>query len=156
MATSKPEQVPVGVRAARTAATRVRMLGAARKLFVGKGYTATTMQAIAAEADVAVADGLFHLRHPAGNPHQADGCRGRGRRRTDRHAGPALGRAGHGRAAGRTAAAPGRRCRTHARIVPVLEVVRSAAAVDPEIAELWRTNIAQRHIVLTVFAGPRC
>jgi hypothetical protein len=39
----------------------------------------------------------------------------------------------------------------HARVTPVLEVVRSAAATDPEIADLWHTNIAQRHAVLMVF-----
>jgi AcrR family transcriptional regulator len=40
-----------------------------------------------------------------------------------------------------------------ARVVPVLDVVRSAAAADPEIAELWRTDVDQRHTVLTAFAG---
>jgi AcrR family transcriptional regulator len=39
----------------------------------------------------------------------------------------------------------------HPRVTPVLEVVRSAAATDPEIADLWRTNIAQRHTVLMAF-----
>ncbi|WP_431904822.1 TetR family transcriptional regulator [Nonomuraea sp. bgisy101] len=43
--------------------------------------------------------------------------------------------------------------RIHARVSPVLEVVRSAAAVDPEIAELWQTNIGQRHAVMATFAG---
>ncbi|MEV4334915.1 hypothetical protein AB0K02_31100 [Streptomyces sp. NPDC049597] len=38
------------------------------------------------------------------------------------------------------------------RVAPLLEVVRSAAATDPEIAELWRTNIGQRHIVQLRFA----
>ena len=31
--------------------------------------------------------------------------------------------------------------------LPLLEVIRSAAANDPELAELWETNIAQRHLV---------
>ncbi|MFX0577244.1 hypothetical protein [Nocardia nepalensis] len=34
-----------------------------------------------------------------------------------------------------------------ARVSPLLEVIRSAAATDPELAELWRTNVAQRHAV---------
>src|SRR5687767_8230835 len=43
-----------GVRAAKAAATRARMLAAARSLFVARGYTATTMRSIADEAGVAV------------------------------------------------------------------------------------------------------
>ncbi|MGV9316337.1 TetR/AcrR family transcriptional regulator [Streptomyces sp. NPDC003691] len=38
------------------------------------------------------------------------------------------------------------------RAAPVLEVVRTAASADPELAELWRTNTAQRHTVQTRFA----
>jgi hypothetical protein len=43
--------------------------------------------------------------------------------------------------------------RIHGRVAPVLEVVRSAAAVDPEIAKLWKTNTSQRHTVLATLAG---
>ncbi|MBF6357454.1 hypothetical protein IU449_23385 [Nocardia higoensis] len=35
----------------------------------------------------------------------------------------------------------------YARVSTLLEVVRSAAATDPELAELWETNIAQRHLI---------
>ncbi|MFI8100562.1 TetR family transcriptional regulator [Streptomyces sp. NPDC086023] len=38
------------------------------------------------------------------------------------------------------------------RAAPVLEVVRGAAASEPELAELWRTNLAQRHAVRLRFA----
>jgi AcrR family transcriptional regulator len=31
------------------------------------------------------------------------------------------------------------------RAAPILEAVRGAAAADPELAELWRTNLQQRH-----------
>lgn len=38
------------------------------------------------------------------------------------------------------------------RAAPVLEVVRGAAAADPELAELWRSNREQRHTVQLRFA----
>ncbi|MBW1604203.1 TetR/AcrR family transcriptional regulator [Streptomyces sp. JJ66] len=38
------------------------------------------------------------------------------------------------------------------RAAAVLEVVRAAAASDPELAELWRTNLHQRHAVQLRFA----
>ena len=46
----------------RTLATRRRMVGAAYRLFCGKGYVATTMEAIAREADVAVPTLYFTFR----------------------------------------------------------------------------------------------
>ncbi|MFH9747204.1 TetR/AcrR family transcriptional regulator [Streptomyces anulatus] len=38
------------------------------------------------------------------------------------------------------------------RAAPVLEVVRGAAAADPEVAALWRANQEQRHTVQLRFA----
>jgi AcrR family transcriptional regulator len=38
------------------------------------------------------------------------------------------------------------------RAAPVLEVVRGAATADPELAELWRTGLEQRHTVQLRFA----
>ncbi|MFD7256594.1 TetR/AcrR family transcriptional regulator [Streptomyces sp. NPDC059874] len=38
------------------------------------------------------------------------------------------------------------------RAAPVLEVVRGAATSEPELAELWRTNLRQRHTVQLQFA----
>lgn len=46
----------------RTLATRRRMVGAAYRLFCEKGYVATTMEAIAREADVAVPTLYFTFR----------------------------------------------------------------------------------------------
>jgi len=46
----------------RTLATRRRMVGAAYRLFCDKGYVATTMEAIAGEADVAVPTLYFTFR----------------------------------------------------------------------------------------------
>jgi AcrR family transcriptional regulator len=50
------------VRRERTLATRRRMVGAAYRLFCEKGYMATTMEAIAREADVAVPTLYFTFR----------------------------------------------------------------------------------------------
>ncbi|MFF4871456.1 TetR/AcrR family transcriptional regulator [Streptomyces sp. NPDC000961] len=38
------------------------------------------------------------------------------------------------------------------RAASILEVVRGAAAADPELAELWRANLHQRHTVQLCFA----
>ncbi|WP_280487663.1 hypothetical protein [Nocardia farcinica] len=35
----------------------------------------------------------------------------------------------------------------YARVSPLLEVIRSAAATDAELAELWQINVSQRHTV---------
>uniref|UniRef100_UPI002455C999 helix-turn-helix domain-containing protein n=1 Tax=Nocardia farcinica TaxID=37329 RepID=UPI002455C999 len=43
-----------GVRAAKASANRAKMLAAARELFTTRGYTATTMKAIAEQAGMAV------------------------------------------------------------------------------------------------------
>ncbi|TMR92273.1 TetR/AcrR family transcriptional regulator [Nonomuraea basaltis] len=130
------------------------MLAAARSLFVERGYTATTMQAIATEAGVAVQTLYFTFAtkrailselldvEVAGDtapvatldrPWVAEALSAPPEELVEQLVKGAV--------------------RIHARVAPLLEVVRSAAAVDPEIAELWRTNIAQRHTVLMVFAG---
>src|SRR5690349_23235714 len=48
-------------RAARTRATRRRIVDAAAELFVGQGYAATTLEQIAARAGVAVQTVYFHF-----------------------------------------------------------------------------------------------
>ncbi|MCP2323289.1 AcrR family transcriptional regulator [Hamadaea flava] len=143
-----------GVRAAKAAATRERMLKAARKLFTEGGYTATTMQAIAAEAGVAVQTLYFTF----------DTKRAILKELLDIEiAGDTLPIASLERPwADEALAAPSaemlrllavKTAEIHSRVAAVLEVVRSAAATDPEIAEIWRTNITQRHTVLAVFTG---
>ncbi|MFI0898365.1 TetR/AcrR family transcriptional regulator [Streptomyces sp. NPDC020983] len=143
-----------GARAAKAAATRERMLKAARKLFTESGYTATTMQAIATEAGVAVQTLYFTFETKRAILKELLDVE---------IAGDALPVASLERPwAGEALAAPPaemlrllavRTAEIHARVAAVLEVVRSAAATDPEIAELWRTNIAQRHTVVAVFTG---
>lgn len=143
-----------GVRAAKAAATRARVLDAARQLFIRQGYENTTMQAIADAGDVAVQTLYFTF----------------GNKRT------ILSEVLDVAVAGDTApvvtlerpwvaeamAAPPAELierlvvgtgAIHARVAQVLEVVRSAAGSDPEIADLWQTNLAQRHTVFVAFAG---
>jgi AcrR family transcriptional regulator len=143
-----------GARAAKAAATRERMLKAARKLFTQGGYTATTMQAIATEAGVAVQTLYFTFETKRAILKELLDVE---------IAGDALPVASLERPwADEALGAPPaqmlrllalRTAEIHARVAVVLEVVRSAAATDPEIAELWRTNIAQRHTVVAVFTG---
>ncbi|MFI6478357.1 TetR/AcrR family transcriptional regulator [Nonomuraea sp. NPDC050663] len=143
-----------GVRAAKAAATRERMLGAARELFVERGYTATTVQAIAAKAGVAVQTVYFTFETKRAILKELLDVQVAG----DSAPVATLERPWVARA---LAAPPAEMVRAlaeataeiHARVAPVLEVVRSAAATDPEIDEMWRTNLAQRHTVLSVFAG---
>lgn len=57
-----PSRPKSEIRRDRTLATRRRMVGAAYRLFCEKGYVATTMEAIAREADVAVPTLYFTFR----------------------------------------------------------------------------------------------
>ncbi len=149
------ERVPgkTGVRAAKAARTRARMLDAAKALFVRQGYAATSMQAIAKEAGVAVQTLYFTFAtkrailgelldvHVAGDTEPV----------------PTLDRPWVAEA---MAAPPAEQLRLmvagagtiFARVADILEVVRSAAAVDPEIAEMWQVNLDQRRTVMTAFA----
>ncbi|GAA2296239.1 TetR/AcrR family transcriptional regulator [Nonomuraea roseoviolacea subsp. roseoviolacea] len=143
-----------GVRAAKAAQTRARMLAAARDLFVGRGYTATSMQAIATEAGVAVQTLYFTFETKRAILKELLDIEVAG----DDAPVATLDRPWVAEA---LAAPPEELLRRlaeattgiHARVAALLEVVRSAAAMDAEIAELWDTNIAQRHTVLAVFTG---
>ncbi|WP_331771095.1 TetR/AcrR family transcriptional regulator (plasmid) [Embleya sp. NBC_00888] len=137
-----------GVRAAKAAANRARMLGAARELFIARGYVATTMAAIATEAGVAVQTLYFTFATKRAILAELLDVAVTG----DAEPIATLDRPWVAEA---LAAAPVTQIRLQvvatagilARVGPILEVVRSAAAVDPEIAQLWRTNIAHRHTV---------
>lgn len=141
-----------GVRAAKAAQTRARMLAAARKLFTERGYTATTMQAIATTAGVAVQTLYFTFENKRAILKELLDVEVAG----DTAPIGTLDRPWVAQALAAPAADMLRRMvevtgEIHTRVAPVLEVVRSAAATDPDIAELWRTNLAQRHTVLAVF-----
>ncbi|MFC4125595.1 TetR/AcrR family transcriptional regulator [Nocardia rhizosphaerae] len=137
-----------GVRAAKTSANRARMLAAAKELFIARGYAATTMKAIAEQAGMAVQSLYFTFATKraillelldteiAGDaepvatmdrPWFAEAV-----------AAPPVEQIGL-----QVAAA----ARIHERVAALLEVVRSAAATDSELAEIWRNNIAQRRAV---------
>ncbi|GAA4261733.1 TetR/AcrR family transcriptional regulator [Dactylosporangium darangshiense] len=149
MAAGKP-----GARAAKAAQTRSRMLAAARELFVQRGYTATTMQAIADEAAVAVQTLYFTFETKRAILKELLDVEVAG----DTAPIATLDRPWVAQA---LAAPPADMLRRlveatgaiHDRVAPVMEAVRSAATTDPVIAEMWRTNIAQRHTVLSVFTG---
>ncbi|UGT52560.1 TetR/AcrR family transcriptional regulator [Nocardia asteroides] len=137
-----------GVRAAKTTANRAKMLAAARELFVTRGYTPTTMKAIAEEAGMAVQTLYFTFATKrailselldveiAGDTEPVATM--------DRPwFAAALSAPPREQIRGQVAAA----ATIYARVGTLLEVIRSAAATDPELAELWETNIAQRHLV---------
>ncbi|MER7174410.1 TetR/AcrR family transcriptional regulator [Streptomyces mesophilus] len=130
------------------------MLTAACELFTERGYTATTMQAIAARAEVAAQTLYFTFETKRAILKEL----------LDREVagdGAPVATLDRPWVAEALAAPPEQLLRTlvestadiHARVEPLLEVVRSAAADDPQIAELWQTNIGQRHTVLAVFTG---
>ncbi|MEV4551626.1 TetR/AcrR family transcriptional regulator [Nonomuraea wenchangensis] len=141
-------------RTARARSTRARILAAATELFTTNGYTSTSINAIAAEAgvgeqtvyyafstkrailaaalDLAVAgddEPVPTLERPWARDAIADpDPLGQLRRQV----------AGAGR--------------IYSRAAPLLDVVRSAATADADLAEVWTTNVRQRLTVLRVFA----
>ncbi|RDI48903.1 TetR/AcrR family transcriptional regulator [Nocardia mexicana] len=137
-----------GVRAAKTTANRARMLAAARELFTTRGYTATTIKAIADEAGMAVQTLYFTFATKRAILSELLDVEIAG----DTEPVATMDRPWFAEA---LAATPAEQIRLqvaaaatiYARVSTLLEVVRSAASTDPELAELWQTNIAQRHTV---------
>ncbi|MBL1080184.1 TetR/AcrR family transcriptional regulator [Nocardia sp. 2] len=137
-----------GVRAAKTTANRVKMLAAARELFTTRGYTPTTMKAIAEQAGMAVQTLYFTFATKRAILSELLDVEIAG----DAEPIATMDRPWFAAA---VAAPPAEQIRLQvdaaatifARVSPLLEVIRSAAATDPELAELWETNIAQRHLV---------
>jgi AcrR family transcriptional regulator len=134
------------VRADKARANRRRMRDAALSLFTGQGYVATSMQAIADEAGVAVQTLYFTFGTKRALLSEILDVAVAG----DDEPVPTLERPA-------TLAAlaepdPRRQLRAqvrlareiYERVAPVLQVVASAASADPDIAELWETNNAQR------------
>ncbi|MEO3785102.1 helix-turn-helix domain-containing protein [Actinocorallia sp. B10E7] len=142
-----------GERAARTAANRARMLGAAKELFIERGYTATTMKAVAERAGMAVQTLYFTFSTKRAILSELLDVEIAG----DAEPVATLDRPW---AVEALAAPPAEQIRLQAagagrilaRVAPLLEVVRSAASTDPEIAALWRANLSQRHTVQSRFA----
>ncbi|MBF6296971.1 TetR/AcrR family transcriptional regulator [Nocardia amamiensis] len=124
------------------------MLAAARELFTTRGYTATTMKAIAEEAGMAVQTLYFTFATKRAILTELLDVEIAG----DTEPVATLDRPWFADAV-KAPAAEQIRLQVAAagailgRVTPLLEAVRSAAATDPELAELWQTNIAQRHTV---------
>ncbi len=137
-----------GVRAAKTSANRDRMLTAARELFVARGYAATTMKAIAEQAGMAVQTLYFTFATKRAILLELLDTAIAG----DTEPVATMDRPWFAAA---LAAPPGEQIRLQVaaaaeilgRVAPLLEVVRSAAATDPELAEIWQANIAARRTV---------
>lgn len=141
-------------RAARTRATRRRIIDAATELFTADGYGATTLEQIAARAGVAVQTVYFHF----------------GNKRTVLKAAVDIASVGDDEpvalldrpwlAAVRAEPDPRRvialwvanSVRIYARVGPIMQVVRDAAVTDPDMAVQWATNEAQRATAFAVLA----
>ena len=138
-------QRDVKPRAARTRATRRRIVDAAAELFVADGYGATTLEQIATRAGVAVQTVYFHFGNKRTVLKEAVDVAAVGddepvamldrpwldeiRAEPDPRRVVALWTA-YGRG-------------IMQRIGPIMRVVRDAAVVDPEMAAQWATNEAQ-------------
>ena len=135
-------------RAAKTRATRQRILAAARELFVTRGYTATPVGAIAVRARttpesvsflfgakrallIALLDEVLPLGPKAASPPPWPWFR-------DALAAADPAQQIRFSAAGATV--------FFARAAALLNVARSAASTDREIAEAWRANVARRRL----------
>jgi AcrR family transcriptional regulator len=139
-------------RAARTRATRRRIVDAAAELFIGQGYAGSTLEQVAERAGVAVQTVYFHF----------------GNKRTLLKEAVDIAAVGDDEPVAlldrdwlddvRAAPDPhrlievwvgqGRHILT--RIGPIMRVVRDAAATDPQMAEQWATNAEQRAIAFRV------
>ncbi|MGW5878143.1 TetR/AcrR family transcriptional regulator [Nocardiopsis terrae] len=141
-------------RAARSAATRVRVARAATRLFTTGGYTATSIASIAEEAGVATQTVYYAFGTKAAVLKEA---------LDQAVAGDAEPVATLERPWVRAALAAQDphelvrlqvrgTARIMVRVAALVEVLRGAAPSQPELAELWRTNTEQRRTVHTVFA----
>jgi AcrR family transcriptional regulator len=143
----------MSTRAEKAQANRQRMRAAAQTLFASRGYSATSMQAIADEAGMAVQTLYFTFRTKRALLSELLDVAVAG----DDEPVPTLERP-------RVLAAidnpdpvvqlhelAGIAREIYERVAPVLQVVAHAAPGDPEIHELWMTNNAQRAVVMERF-----
>jgi AcrR family transcriptional regulator len=143
----------MSTRAEKAQANRQRMRAAAQTLFAGRGYSATSMQAIADEAGMAVQTLYFTFGTKRALLSELLDVAVAG----DDEPVPTLERP-------RVLAAidnpdpvvqlhelAGIAREIYERVAPVLQVVAHAAPGDPEIHELWMTNNAQRAVVMERF-----
>jgi AcrR family transcriptional regulator len=133
-------------RAARTRATRRRIVDAAAELFVERGYGVTTLEQIAVRAGVAVQTVYFHFGNKRTVLKEAVDVAAVGDDEPvallerpwleELRAEPDPRRVVALWATTSTA--------IYTRIGPIMAVVRDAAVIDPDMAAQWATNEAQR------------
>jgi len=140
-------------RTARARATRARVVAAATGLFTAAGYAATSVEAIATTAGVGVQTVYYAfgtkrailteaLDHAvAGDDEPVPTLQRSWARATLDEPDPI--KQLHRQVAGAAD--------IYERAAPLLDVVRSAAATDPDLAEAWRTNLDQRRTVQHAF-----
>jgi AcrR family transcriptional regulator len=133
-------------RAARTRATRRRIVDAAAELFIGQGYGNATLEQVASRAGVAVQTVYFHFGNKRTLLKEAVDVAAVG----DDEPVAVLDRDWVGEAAAETdprrflAIWVGHGREIFGRIGPIMRVVRDAAVNDPEMAAQWATNAEQR------------
>lgn len=141
-------------RAARTQATRRRIVTAAAELFVSGGYGSTTLEQIADRAGVAVQTVYFHFGNKRTVLKEAVDVAAVG----DDEPVALLERPWWEQVRAET---DPRRVITrylvesraiYERIGPIMAVVRDAAVTDPAMAEQWRTNEGQRAVAFRQLA----
>ncbi|WP_017580192.1 TetR/AcrR family transcriptional regulator [Nocardiopsis valliformis] len=145
---------PADGRTARSLATRARIARAATRLFTTDGYTATSMTSVAKEAGVAAQTVYNTCGTKAGVLKEALDQAVAG----DAEPVATLDRSWVREAL--SAEDPHELIRLQVqgtaqvmvRVAALIEVLRGAAASDPELAALWRTNTDQRRTVHAVFA----
>jgi AcrR family transcriptional regulator len=145
---------PVKRRGGRARATRRRIIDAAAELFVSNGYTTTTLEQIAASADVAVQTVYFHFGNKRSLLKEAVDVAAVG----DDEPVAMLDRSWLEEARAeqdprRVIAlwtAYGRQIMT--RVGPIMRVVRAAAAIEDEMARQWADNGTQTAAAFRVLA----
>jgi AcrR family transcriptional regulator len=129
--------------------TRQRVLTAAEELFVERGYGATTLQEVADRAGVSVQTIYFTFRNKRALLKELADVTIAG----DDEPVPTMERPWFTSAM--TAPTAAEHLRAHAegagsviaRVAALVDVLRTAAALEPEIDELWRLGNDQRHAV---------
>ncbi|MGW0751144.1 helix-turn-helix domain-containing protein [Streptomyces sp. NPDC002587] len=141
-------------RAERARRTRLRMIDAAERLFTQRGWAGTTIDEIARTAEVGVQTVYFTFGNKRALLKEVLDTAVAGDAdpvaTLDRHWARELLAEPDPATQLRLQAAGA--CGILERAAPVLEVVRGAAAAEPELAELWQANLRQRHTVQLHFA----
>ena len=141
-------------RAQKVRETRRRMLEAARELFIEHGYGATTLQDVADRAGVAVQTIYFVFGNKRSLLKELVDVSVAG----DDEPVATIDRTWFRDAAAAQTAAAQLRAHAHGtrrildRAAPITEVLRSAAATDPEVADLWQQDVNPRFTVQAIAA----